>query len=91
MTSVLGLVNYSTLVSLITFLEVYTVKRLEHNLFEKFLGILMIMIAIACGVYMAMGVPEGPEQMEISRLDLSEVNVKGAHIDDRYVNFDGFF
>ena len=71
MTSVLGLVNYTTLVSLITFLQIYTVKRLDHNLFEKFLGILMIIMAVACGVYMAMGVPEGPDQMDISRLDLS--------------------
>jgi hypothetical protein len=63
LSSVLGIINYTTLVSLMTFLSLYTVKRLAHNLQEKFMGIMILIVTVVTIVYLIFGVQPGPTMM----------------------------
>ena len=49
--SIIGFLNYTTLVSLITFLQIYIKNKLDHGKFERLLAILTIIIPIAAIIY----------------------------------------
>ncbi len=49
--SIIGFINYTTLVSLITFLQIYVKNKLEHGRFEKVMLILTIIAPIAVIMY----------------------------------------
>ena len=58
MLAILGLANYILLVSLITFLQSFSVRRLYHSLGEKFLGLCTVIIPIGAVVVCLAALPE---------------------------------
>ena len=61
--SVMGFVNYSTMVALMTYIEIYGARKLYHGLQEKFLGILVVIVPIFTCFYLGVFLTDGPNYL----------------------------
>eukprot|EP00347_Sterkiella_histriomuscorum_P022128 403331584 len=88
---ILGIVNYTTLVALMTFLQIYVSKRLNHGYQEKIIAILVCGAPIVALFYMIVLLPKGPTYM--SNLGVGQIDelVRPTLIEDRYLEFNGYF
>lgn len=88
---VLGIVNYTTLVALMTFLQIYLSRKLTHGLQEKVIAFMVGAIPVFTFFHIIVLLPAGPSYMP--NLTVGEVNeiIKPTVIDERYSTFDGYF
>jgi hypothetical protein len=89
-TAILGIINYITLVSLITFLQLYTVKRLAHDIQEKVFLILLGAVTLGALLFVAIGI-HGPKFFPMLSLDQKYPSLTPVYIENRFVFFDGYF
>ena len=90
LTAILGFANYFTLVSMITYFSLYTVRRLTHSLEEKLMGLLMILAIVMTVLYSHISLPDGPTFMPYLTNE-QRANSTVALIEDRFLSFDGYF
>ena len=89
-TAILGIINYTTLVSLITFLQLYTLKRLVHDIQEKIFLVLLLLVSVGTILFLIIGV-HGPRFFPELSLPQKFPSLSPVYIENRFVYFDGYF
>jgi uncharacterized membrane protein len=87
--AILGFVNYGTLVSLISFLSLYTIKRIKHTKEEIVVGVLMALTILATIIFCIIGV-SGPTFFPYLSTSVDS-SLRPIYIEERFIEFDGYF
>ena len=90
--AILGIANYTTMVSLITFLQVYQEGYpLRHEKQEKRMRWLTVIIPVVIIAYYIYDGPAPPVYMHNISIAQPDNNLPPTTIDSRFLDFDGYF
>lgn len=86
----IGFINYCLMVNLISYIEIYSEKRLTHGLEETIIGGIMAFLTFISLAIAALGSGSGPSFNPFLEVK-SELFTNPFAIDQRFIDFDGFF
>jgi hypothetical protein len=85
----LGLINYATLVLLISFLSLYTIKRIRHGRHEYAIGIAILATLIGTVIFLIVGI-SGPHFFPYLTTSTTASSTV-IEVESRFYEFDGYF
>ncbi|CDW91272.1 UNKNOWN [Stylonychia lemnae] len=88
---ILGFANYTTLVTLMTYLQIYVNRQLSHGHQEKTMISMILAVPVIAIFYIVVAMQPGPSFMPNLNVQQFDEIIRPANIDQKYINFDGYF